>query len=233
MGMKRTILLLTILLAAAAAWGQDDVEADSVLVSGAVVNRMSGRPEPYSVVRLLQQGALRASASCDSTGAFAAMLVPEGSYLLEVQVRGITLYQSDLVLMQNVDLSIGVITDTLRMVNLREVRVTALRHLLGSQYIFSPDDTRLWNMHRRHGGGDHSAAVAISPDMVPEWDELDAQGGVVRALLPLGVPRGAYKYHLRNAGLKADATNSDMKNDLILNGRIRDAKATPKKQEKN
>ena len=231
--MKRTILLLTILLVAAGARAQDDTEGDSVLVSGTVVNHMTGRPEPYTVVRLLQEGRLQASMSCDSTGAFAAMLVPEGRYLLEVQVRGITLYQSDLLLMQDVDLSISVITDTLRMVNLREVRVTALHHLLGSQYIYSPDDIRLWNMHRRNGGGDHSASVAISPDMVPEWDVLDAENGVVRALLPYGVPRSAYKYHLRNVGLRADATNSDMKNDLILNGRIRDAKATPKKQEKN
>lgn len=232
MGMKRTILMLMFLLVAVGVRAQDEVEADSVIVSGTVVNRMTGHPEPYTVVRLLQEGVLQASVSCDSAGEFAAMLIPEGRYLLEVQVRGITLYQSDLLLMQDADLSIGVITDTLRMVNLREVRVMALRHLLGSQYIYSPDDTRLWNMHRRNGGGDHSASVAISPDMVPEGDELDAQNGVVRALLPFGVPQRAYKYHLRNTGLRADATNSDMKNDLILNGRIRDTKATPKKQEK-
>ncbi|MBQ8703305.1 MAG: hypothetical protein IJ524_02890 [Bacteroidales bacterium] len=228
--MKRTIVIMLLLLSALAAQAQEEFEEDSVLISGTVVNRMTGQPEPYTIVRLMQAGALRAAAWCDSTGSFGDLLLPVGGYLLEVQVQGVTLYQADLLLQQDANLSIGVITDTLRMVDLREVRVTALRHLLGSRYIASPDDVRLWNMLYRNGGGSHEAAVAISPDMQPEMDILDLENGVVRTLLPIRTPAKAHKYFTRNAGLKVDATNSDMKNDLLQNGRIRDTKVPAKKE---
>lgn len=197
---------------------------DSVMVMGTVVNQMSGQPEPFSVVRLLQDTAVVATAPCDEEGWFGIRALPAGSYLLEVQVRGLTLYQADLVLQENASLNIGVITDSLRLVNLSEVKVTSLRHLLGGQLITSPSDIRIWNLLYRKGGGDHSAAVAISPDMAPEYDELDAANGVSRGLLPAGVPPAAYKYYLSDFGLSVSPSNSEMKNELLQQGRILDTK---------
>ncbi|MBR4739424.1 MAG: carboxypeptidase regulatory-like domain-containing protein [Bacteroidales bacterium] len=197
---------------------------DSVIVMGSVVNQMSGRPEPFSVVRLLQDTVVVATAPCDEEGWFGIHALPAGRYLLEVQTRGLTLYQADLVLQENASLNIGVITDSLRLVNLSEVKVVALRHLLGGQLIASPHDIRLWNLLYRKGGGDHSAAVSISPDMEPEYDELDAQNGVLRLLLPVGIPGKAYKYYLTDHGLNVSPDNSAMKNELLSEGRIRDTK---------
>ena len=226
--MKRNSLFtigLMLLLCCGQLRAQDVVPApDSVIVMGTVVNQMSGQPEPFSVVRLLQDTGVVAAAPCDEEGWFEFLALPAGSYLLEVQVRGLTLYQADLVLQENVMLSIGVITDSLRLVNLREVSIVALRHLLGEQYIASPHDIRLWNMLYRKGGGDHSAAVAISPDMEAEYDELDAENGVSRSLLPPGIPGKAYKYYLTDHGLNVSASNSAMKNELLRDGRILDTK---------
>ena len=217
---------MLLLWLSAAAWAQEPATEDSVMVMGTVVNQMTAQPEPYSVVHLLQEERLVASAPCDSEGWFEMPLLPAGSYRLEVMVRGLTLYQSDLVLQQNAELNIGVITDSLRLVNLREVRIMALRHLLGAQYIASPSDIRIWNMHMRKGGGDHSASVSISPDMDPEWDETDddPKGGVLRLVLPVGIPGRAWKYYTSGRGLTVAPDNSDMKNELLGNGRIRDVK---------
>lgn len=225
MNKLKTILALMFLLPMTrVAMAQEDVVPDSVLVMGTVVNRMTGEPESYSVVRLLQDTLVVASAPCDEEGWFDMPALPVGSYLLEVQVRGLTLYQADLVLQENVALNIGVITDSLRLVNLREVTIVALRHMLGAQYIATPDDIRLWNLTMRKGGGDHSASVSISPDMEAEYDELDVQNGVSRSLLPHGVPGKAYKYYLLDYGLKADPRNSAMKNELLAKGRILDTR---------
>ena len=224
--MKRNSLSLCLLLlfGAGYACAQEPVTPDSVVVMGTVVNRMSGEPEPFSMVHLLQGDTLVASAPCDEEGWFGIRAVPVGSYLLEVQVRGLTLYQADLVLQENAMLNIGVITDSIRLVNLREVAIVALRHLLGGQLISSTHDIRLWNLSYRNGGGDHNAAVSISPDMTPEMDELDYQNGVNRSLLPPGVPTSAYKYYLSDYGLNVSSENSAMKNELLREGRILDTK---------
>lgn len=225
--MKGRIIVILYLLMSAVASAQVDAEADSVLIVGSVLNRMTGEPEPYTVVRLLHEGRQQSRVTCDSEGMFELPLVPAGRYQLEVNVKGWTLYQSDLVLQQNAVLNIEVITDSVRLVNLREIQIVALRNLLGDSYIASADDIRLWNMHYRKGGGDHSAAVAISPDMQPDYDELDAP----QSILPWGMPRKAWRFHTRNTGLKASPNNSDMKNDLILHGRIRDVRKTPAKNQ--
>ncbi|MBR4738654.1 MAG: hypothetical protein IK058_01480, partial [Bacteroidales bacterium] len=58
----------------------------------------------------------------------------------------------------------------------------------------------------------------------PEYDELDAQNGVLRLLLPVGIPGKAYKYYLTDHGLNVSPDNSAMKNELLREGRIRDTK---------
>ena len=224
--MKRNSLFLGLLLlfGAGHVCAQEPAVPDSVVVMGTVVNRMSGEPEPFSTVHLLRGDTLVAAAPCDDEGWFDIRAVPAGSYLLEVQVRGLTLYQSDLVLQENAMLNIGVITDSIRLVNLREVAITALRHLLGQQLIGTTHDIRLWNLLYRKGGGDHNASVSISPDMAPEWDQLDEDNGVLRLLLPVGVPGKAYKYYLTDYGLTESPDNSAMKNELLREGRILDTK---------
>ena len=222
--MKQILFAIALLFAASGLMAQDYDDGDTlyVMVEGTVVNQISGLPEPYSVVHLLQGDSVRHTAPCDSEGWYGFRALPVGSYTLEVQVRGQTLYQADLVLQQNAELNIGVITDSMRLVVLREVQIVALKHLLGEQLIASPHDIRLWNMLYRKGGGDHSAAVSISPDMEPEWDELDSEGGVMRLLLPLGMPGKAYKYYLTDHGLNVSSHNSAMKNELLREGRILD-----------
>ena len=222
--MRRIVLLLLLLSASFPLWAQESDVSDSVVVMGTVVNRMTGEPEPFSVVRLLQDTLVVASAPCDEEGWFGLDALPVGSYLLEVQVRGLTLYQADLLLQENAVLNIGVITDSIRLVNLREVSIVALRHMLGQQLISTTHDIRLWNLLYRNGGGDHNAAVSISPDMQPEWDELDEANGVLRLLLPVGVPGKAYKYYLSDYGLTESPDNSAMKNELLREGRILDTK---------
>lgn len=217
-------ILLVLLLSAGRVVAQEAEVPDSVIVMGTVVNRMTGQPEPYSIVQLRQDTTVVASAPCDEEGWFGIGALPAGSYLLEVQVRGLTLYQADLVLQENVSLNIGVITDSLRLVNLREVAIVALRHLLGERLINSTSDIRLWNLLYRKGGGDHNAAVSISPDMAPEWDELDDANEVSRSLLPHGVPGSAFKYYLSDYGLNVSPQNSAMKNELLRKGRILDTR---------
>lgn len=222
--MRRIVFLLLLVSASFPIWAQEPGVSDNVMVMGTVVNRMTGQPEPFSIVQLLQDTLVVASAPCDEEGWFGIDALPAGSYLLEVQVRGLTLYQADLVLQENAVLNIGVITDSIRLVNLREVAIVALRHLLGGQLISTTHDIRLWNLTYRKGGGDHNAAVSISPDMVPEMDELDYQNGVNRSLLPSGVPPSAYKYYLSDFGLNESSENSAMKNELLREGRILDTK---------
>lgn len=222
--MRRIVFLLLLLSVGLPLWAQEPDGSDSVVVMGTVVNRMTGQPEPFSIVQLLRDTLVVASAPCDEEGWFGIDALPVGSYLLEVQVRGLTLYQADLVLQENAVLNIGVITDSIRLVNLREVAIVALRHLLGGQLISSTHDIRLWNLSYRNGGGDHNAAVAISPDMAPEMDELDYQNGVSRGLLPEGVPNSAYKFYLSDYGLSVSPENSAMKNELLREGRILDTK---------
>lgn len=224
MKVKKYIYILLLLLSAGRVVAQEAEVLDSVVVMGTVVNRMTGQPEPFSIVQLRQDTTVVASAPCDEEGWFGIDALPAGSYLLEVQVRGLTLYQADLVLQENAMLNIGVITDSLRMVNLREVAIVALRHLLGEQLISTTHDIRLWNLVYRKGGGDHNAAVSISPDMTPEWDELDDANEVSRSLLPHGVPGSAYKYYLSDYGLNVSPQNSAMKNELLRKGRILDTK---------
>ena len=222
--MRRIVFLLLLVSAGFPIWAQESDVSDSVVVMGTVVNRMTGQPEPFSIVQLLRDTLVVASAPCDEEGWFGIDALPVGSYLLEVQVRGLILYQADLVLQENAVLNIGVITDSIRLVNLREVAIVALRHLLGEQLISTTHDIRLWNMVYRNGGGDHNAAVSISPDMAPEMDELDYQNGVSRSLLPHGVPGSAYKYYLSDYGLNVSPQNSAMKNELLREGRILDTK---------
>ena len=135
-----------LLLSAVTLCAQED-EPDSVVVLGHVVNRLSGEAEPYCTVHFLQGSDTVATAFCDYEGYFSVDLLPVGTYGLSVSLRGMTLYQSDLVLGDNAMLSISVITDSFQLRTLREVEIMAPKHDLAASglLITSPNDERLWD----------------------------------------------------------------------------------------
>jgi len=221
--MKQWCLLLAFLLSVGSVTAQEYDVSDSVMVMGSVVNRMSGLPEPFSVVSLLQGDQVVATTSCDEEGWFNLPSMPAGSYLLEVKLRGLTLYHADLVLQQNAEVNIGVITDSLRMVNLKEVEVLALRHMLGSLYISSKDNVRLWDFSYREGDPirDGNASVANPFSLHPLFGDGPCSGGRCSKYT------SAYgKFYDQSFGLNVSPLNSAMKNDLLSNGYryIRDVK---------
>ena len=126
---------------------QETEAADSVVVLGRVVNRLSGEAEPYCRVSFLQGADTMAVVVSDAAGEFGTDPMPAGSYGLSVTLKGMTLYRADLVLNSNAELYISVITDSFQLRTLHEVEVVAPRHLLtgSGQLITSADDPRLWD----------------------------------------------------------------------------------------
>ena len=105
----------------------------------------SGEQEPYCTVSFLRGTDTVATVLCDAEGYFELDGLPVGIYGLGVPLRGMTLYQADLVLNDNAMLYLSVITDSSQLRNLREVAIVAPKHLLGEQLISSPDDPLLWD----------------------------------------------------------------------------------------
>jgi hypothetical protein len=147
--MKKNRLLVFILLVliCTVARAQETEAADSVVVMGRVVNRLSGEVEPYCRVSFLQGMDTMATVVSDAAGEFGTAPMPAGSYGLSVSLRGMTLYRADLVLNSNAELYISVITDSFQLRTLREVEITAPGHVLAEQglLIEDPDDPRLWD----------------------------------------------------------------------------------------
>lgn len=145
--MRRIVSLLLLLSAGLPLWAQEPGVADSVVVLGMVVNRLTGEQEPYCTVSFLRGTDTAATVLCDGEGYFELDGLPVGSYGLSVSLRGMTLYQSDLVLGDNAMLYLSVITDSFQLRNLREVEIVAPKHDLAASglLIISPDDDRLWD----------------------------------------------------------------------------------------
>lgn len=146
-----------LLLSAGTLCAQED-EPDSIVVLGSVVNRLSGQPEPFCQVHFLQGSDTVATAFCDDEGYFGVDRLPVGTYGLSVSLRGMTLYQADLVLGDNAMLSISVITDSFQFRTLREVAIIAPKHQLAEQgqLITHYDDPRLWDFMSRPCWGTES-----------------------------------------------------------------------------
>ncbi len=142
---------ILMLLTGTGAWAQEAVLADSVVVMGRVVNRLSGEVEPYCRVSFLQGMDTMATVVSDAAGEFGTAPMPAGSYGLSVSLRGMTLYRADLVLNSNAELYISVITDSFQLRTLREVEITAPGHVLSEQRLLieDPDDPRLWDFNYR------------------------------------------------------------------------------------
>jgi hypothetical protein len=79
--------------------------------------------------------------------------LPAGEYTLEVMVKGLSLHRENLDLSSEVFLSVFVITDSIKLVNLPEVDVNASRpkHVLAEQglQITSAKDPRLKHFNYR------------------------------------------------------------------------------------
>ena len=203
--MKRSRLLAfsLLLLIGTGAWAQE--AADSVVVLGRVVNRLSGEAEPYCRVSFLQDADTMAVVVSDAAGEFGTDPMPAGSYGLSVTLKGMTLYRADLVLNSNAELYISVITDSFQLRTLREVEITAPGHVLAEQglLIKNPDDVRLWDMSGNMEG-DASSKRSADPNN-PEK--------LIGATLMFFSP-----------GLDVSGKNSTMKNEILLYGRILDTK---------
>lgn len=201
--MKRSRLLAfsLLLLICTGAWAQE--VADSVVVLGRVVNRLSGEAEPYCQVSFLQGADTMTVVVSDAAGEFGTDPMPAGSYGLCVTLKGMTLYRADLVLNSNAELYISVITDSFYFRQLQPVEVTAQKSKLGYLLISSPDDVRLWDLNGNMEG-DASSKRSVDPNN-PE--------NLIGATLMFFSP-----------GLDVSWKNSTMKNEILLYGRILDTK---------
>lgn len=148
---KISLLVFCCLLQGMTVRAQEVEVADSVVVLGRVVNRLSGEVEPYCWVSFLQGADTMVTVVSDAAGEFGTAPMPAGSYGLSVSLRGMTLYRADLVLNSNAELYISVITDSFQLRTLREVEITAPRHVLAEQRLLieDPDDPRLWDFNYR------------------------------------------------------------------------------------
>ena len=130
------------------------------MVMGEVVDRLTAEPLPLGYVHFIGlDGDTVATAVCDTSGFFAVGYMPVGTYALIVSVRGLSLCRADLVLNDNADLHLSVITDSFQLRTLHEVEIIAPKHELAEQgqLITSPDDPRLWDFNYRDcfGGKAH------------------------------------------------------------------------------
>lgn len=171
-------LFLAILLLAGNAYAQE--EADSVMLTGVVVNNDTRRPYPNCTLRFVQEGQTVAEAVSDAEGNFAIPVLAVGSYELHVKIKNFTIHQADLTLDANADLTVAV--DTVMFRTLRAVTVTAAKHMLGTLQITSRHDKRLWGLTA--GYRDANASVALPPDAHGNLD-TGATDGLV---FPLEMP---------------------------------------------
>lgn len=173
----RLLALAAILLASTLSWAQ---EADSVTLTGIVKNLHSGKPQPNCILSLRQNDTVVATALTDEGGEFALPPIPAGSYTLFVKLHGLSFYQSDMDLGRSADLNISL--DTVRVMQLKTVVVTAMKHMLGSMQITSAHDKRLWGLNA--GFRDANASIAFAPDAHGNLDATE----------DLGAKDGAPKY---------------------------------------
>lgn len=147
------MFVVAALLGCAGVQAQELDELDSVSVYGTVINQISRQAESYCSVRFLQGEELRREVLTDENGDFAAADLPAGEYTLEVMVKGLSLHRENLDLSSEVFLSVFVITDSIKLVNLPEVDVNASRpkHVLAEQglQITSAKDPRLKHFNYR------------------------------------------------------------------------------------
>lgn len=149
-------LLLAVMLTALGLRAQEPV-GERLTLTGIVVDRYSGEPRPWCILRFVQDSVTRAMVVTDREGQFVLDSLPAGTYSLHAMIHGQNLHQTDLVLNQSANLSIAI--DTVRLVNLRPVTVTGAKSKLGSSLITSVHDLRLWGFTAGYRNGNASVAL--------------------------------------------------------------------------
>lgn len=172
------MLALTMALPLAAQDAPDEV--DSVSLTGTVVNLHSGRIYPNCYLRFVSHGKTVAETTTDSEGSFSIAALPVDTVELHARVKGLLFHQADLVLNENAYLTVSI--DTIRLVNLKAVTITAMRHMLGSLLITSTHDRRLWGLNAGYRNGNSS--VALPPDAHDNSDAGMDDGMLFPALMP-------------------------------------------------
>ena len=201
--MKRNSLLFCLLLLLGiGTLHAQEVAPDSVIVMGTVVDHLTNEPQPNCLLYFLCGADTVATVCCDDEGCFINRL-PVGAYTLYVTLVGQRVYQSDLVLDDNAALHITIITDSFSFRMLQPVEVTALKSKLGYLLINDPDDIRLWDLNGNMEG-DASSKRSVDPNN-PE----NSIGATLMFFSP---------------GLDVSWKNSDMKNEILLYGRVLDTK---------
>jgi len=197
--MKRNSLLcLMLLLCVAPLAAQQPSATDRVTVMGAVVDHLTNEPQPYCLLQFIH-GTDTVAVRCDEEGFFVSDRMSVGAYTLTAILKGKQVYRADLVLNDNAALHIAVITDTFTLRNLQTVDVKAIRRHPGTLLITSNDDTRMWNLSGQMDYDDRSASKDLS-----------------------GNPNNFGL--LTHPGLEVHPLGSNMKNELLLYGRILDTK---------
>ena len=150
---KMILLSVVVLTAWHSAAAQEPVVGDSIMVFGAVLNQRTLDPEPFCLVQFIGEREDTVNAVCDDEGFFAVEGMPVGMYTMKVKYKGLSLYQESLALNSNTDLTVKVVTDTIRFIGLPAVDVLSSRpkHLLAKQdlLITETSDPRLWNFNFR------------------------------------------------------------------------------------
>lgn len=139
---------------------QTGEEADSVMLTGVVVNHHTARPYAHCLMHFVQEGKTVAEVVTESDGSFATGMLPVGNYELHVKLKGLMFHQADLVLNDNAYLTVAV--DTIKLVTLKAITIVAAKHMLGSLQVTSRYDKRLWGFTA--GYRDANASVAMPPD---------------------------------------------------------------------
>ena len=180
--MKKNAIVVSFLFLLGVVQAQEPIEADSIEVSGVVVNAITGEPEPLCLVKLLRDGFLMKGAVCDYEGHYNIGSVHVGVYTLDVSLNGISLSYTELELYENANLSIAIFPDTSqRVIHLQEVKITADRyvnHQLKELLVTQTNDVRLWDFNwrecwRKWGYQPRiaSANVATPEDLNPMYDD--------------------------------------------------------------
>ncbi len=178
--MKKFLFLLSMLSMAVCVAAQnavaDTVEVDTLYFNGCISNLQTGRPQPFSQLRFVQDNREVAQVRCDAEGRFDGVALAAGDYFLFVKVHGLTVYTADLRLSESGYLNLQI--DTVRLVALKAITIEGMRHMLGSLLISSTHDLRLWGMNA--GYRDANASVQLPPDAHGNTDApvLGVDGGI-------------------------------------------------------
>lgn len=199
--MEKNSLILSLLLLICGSFvraQEEPATLDSIIVMGTVVDHMTNEPQPFCLLQFIQGTDTTATVRCNEAGDFISNPMPIGNYSLIVNLAGHPVYQYDLVLYDNANLRIAIVSDSFSYRNLRPIEVSAMKHLLGNELITSTRDIRLWDF-----SGNMDGDVNASKTGDPNHDRI-------------------FSRLLCHPGLEPHPLGSSMKNELLIYGHILD-----------